>query len=325
MRLSGLRPTEVGYGMATWAMPATGWWRLGTGMFLHGALAFVADSALGSAVLATVPPGKAITTAQIGIDFLRTPNIRSGSIIGRGRLLHAAGSLGLSEAYIEDGKGRALAHATCRCVLVDSGSRGGRTTSELNQPEQDTSAPDVYELEPEGVVEPVELWNEMSGLDRLKHIQSHVYPSPITRFLALRVIDVGDGDVTIGMAASHWLTNWGGVIYGGAVSALAEGASTSAAISTLPSATACAPLDLKVNFLRPAFPHEGEVVARAKVIYRGRTIAIIQTDLYSQDKLVAVANETLLVLPDRGWDKPLKVADEIVPPSDESESESESN
>lgn len=204
-------------------------------------------------------------------------------------------------------------------MLVDAGSRGGRTTTELNEPDPRNDGPDPYELEPEGEIESSAFWNAMSGLERLKHIQDHVYPSPITRFLGLRTIKIEQGDVSVGMAASRWLTNWGGVIYGGAISALAEGASTSAVLSTLPPATACAPLDLKVNFLRPAFPHDGEVVARAKVIHQGRTIAIIQTEVYSQDKLVALANETLLVLPDRGWDKPLKVADEIVPPSDESD------
>jgi len=320
MRLSGLRPTDVGYGIATWAMPATGWWQLGTGALLPGVLAFVADSALGSAVLSTVPREMAITTAQIEIDFLRTPTVRSGSIIARGRLVHGAGSLGLSEAFIDDGKGRALAHATSRCVLFGAESGGGRTTSELNSEGDDPSTLDPYELEPDGVLEASEFWNVKSGFQRLKHIQAEGYPSPVTRFLGLRVIDVKEGAVKIGMAASRWLTNWGGVIYGGAISALAEGASTSAALSTLPAATACAPLDLKVNFLRPAFHHDDEIVAHAKVIHQGRTIAIIQTEVYSQTKLVALANETLLILPDRGWDKPLNVADEIVPPSDEPDS-----
>ena len=320
MRLSGLRPTDVGYGIATWAMPATGWWQLGTGAFLHGVLAFVADSVLGGAVLSIVPRDMAVTTAQIEIDFLRTPTVRSGSIIGRGRLVHAAGSLGLSEAFIEDGKGRALAHATSRGVLVGADARGGRSTSELNPEVEETATPDPYHLDPEGVIEPTEFWNTMSGFERLKHIQDHVYPSPVTRFMGLRVVDVKEGAVTVRMPASRWLTNWGGVLYGGAISVLAEGASTSAALSTLPPATACAPLDLKVNFLRPAFPHDGEVVAHAKVIHQGRTIAIIQTEVHSQDKLVALANETLLILPGRGWDKPLNVADEIVPPSDELDS-----
>ena len=74
-----------------------------------------------------------------------------------------------------------------------------------------------------------------------------VYPSSVTQFAGLRIVDLAEGAVTIGMAASRWLTNWGGIIYGGAIALLAEGASTSAILSTLPPATACAPLDLKVN------------------------------------------------------------------------------
>lgn len=315
MRLSGIRPTDVGYGIATWAMPATGWWQLGTGAFLHGTLAFVADSALGSAVLSTVPPGMVVTTAQLEIDFLRTPTVRSQTIIGRGRLIHGAGSLGLSEAFVEDAKGRALAHATSRCVLVSAESRGGKRTEELKH-EDRSSVPDPYMCDVEGEVEAAEFWNTMSGFDRLQYIQAKRYPSPITQFMGLRIVDIAEGTATVGMAASRWLTNWGGVIYGGGVSLLAEGASTSAVLSTLPPSTACAPLDLKVNFLRPVLPHDDEVIAHSKVVHQGRTIAIIHTEVRSEGKIVAIANETLLILPDRGWDKPISVADEIVPPSD---------
>lgn len=51
------------------------------------------------------------------MSFLRVPTIRSRTVIGRGRLIHATRSLGLSEATLEDARGRLLGHATSRCVL----------------------------------------------------------------------------------------------------------------------------------------------------------------------------------------------------------------
>jgi DNA-binding transcriptional regulator YhcF (GntR family) len=60
------------------------------------------------------------------VNFLRTPTIRCQTIIGRGRLIHATKSLGLSEATIEDGRGRLLGHATSRCVVYHLDPRSWR-------------------------------------------------------------------------------------------------------------------------------------------------------------------------------------------------------
>jgi uncharacterized protein (TIGR00369 family) len=315
MRLTGLRPTEVGFGFSTWAMPASPWWQSDTGVFLPGTLAFVADSALGSAVMTSVPPAMAMPTAQLAIEFLRTPTVRSQSIAARGRLIHAAGSLALSEVFVEDAKGRALAHGTSRCVLVPLDSDARKQQSEPTTAEPKSTTPDPYARALEGALEEV-VSNEASGFERLREIERRVHASPVMELTGLRVLDIAEGEVTVGMAASPWLTTWYGVIYGGAVALLAEGASTAAVLSTLPPATACAPLDLKVNFLRPVLPHDGEVTAHARVSHKGRTIAIVHAEVRAEGKLAAIANETVLILPGRGWDKPIDVADEVVPLTD---------
>jgi len=118
-RLAGLRPSEVGLGSASASMPASPWWQSGAGVFLAGTLAFLADMPLGAAVLTSAPAGWGMTTSELSINFLRTPTIRSGTLIGRGRLIHATRTLGLSEATIADGHGRLLGHATSRCVLFE--------------------------------------------------------------------------------------------------------------------------------------------------------------------------------------------------------------
>lgn len=55
-RLSGLRFTDTGLGMATVAMPASPWWQSGVGVFLAGTLSFVADGAASGAVLRALLP-----------------------------------------------------------------------------------------------------------------------------------------------------------------------------------------------------------------------------------------------------------------------------
>jgi acyl-coenzyme A thioesterase PaaI-like protein len=89
-KLTGLRLSEVGLAMAGVWMPASAWRQSAAGVFLAGTTAFVADVALGSSVLTSAPAGMGITTSELSVSFLRAPTIRSQTIIGRGRLIHAA-------------------------------------------------------------------------------------------------------------------------------------------------------------------------------------------------------------------------------------------
>jgi uncharacterized protein (TIGR00369 family) len=150
-----------------------------------------------------------------------------------------------------------------------------------------------------------------SGLERLREVAREVHPSPVMRLTGMRILDVADGEITCGMPASGWLTNYGGTIYGGAIALLAEATASAAVLSTLPPATACSPLDLKVNFVRPVKPSREEITSHGRVVHRGRTIAIVHCELSAEGKLVAIANQSVLVLPGRSWDEPVHVADEI--------------
>jgi uncharacterized protein (TIGR00369 family) len=80
---------------------------------------------------------------------------------------------------------------------------------------------------------------------------------------------------------------------------------------TVPAGTVFSPLDLKVNFLRPALPGDGEITATATQIHAGRKIAVYTINVRDgAGRLLATANESVLILPGRSWDKPVQVADE---------------
>ena len=168
--------------------------------------------------------------------------------------------------------------------------------------------PDPHQRPLEGIVRGPELWNTSSGLERLREVAREGYPTPVTRLTGIRIIDVADGNITCAMAASGWLTNYGGTIYGGAIALLGEGTTTAAVLSTLPAATACAPLGLNINLLRPVKPHPGEITACGRVVHRGRTIAIVHCEVSAEGKIVAIGNASVLILPGRSWDKPVHVA-----------------
>lgn len=310
VHLSGVRFTDVGLGTATVAMPASPWWQTGAGVFAAGVLAFVADSALGGAVLTSAPPRTVISTSEISLNFLRPATIRSQTIIGRGRLIHSTRSLGLSEVFIEDGRGRLLAHGTSRCVLsqVDPATLAARRPV-IRPPAQDFQ--DFWKRPVEGRARGQEYWNTTSGQQAMADAKKAGYRTPNMLLVGYRNVAWSDGEAVHALPASAWFSTGGGTIYGGLLAYLADMVTSSAVATTLPPATAFSPLDLKVNFLRPAFPCDGEIMARATRIHAGRTIGVYTVQISDPSgKLLAVANESVLILPGRPWDKPVRVAEE---------------
>ena len=309
-RLTGLRLSEVGPGTASAAMPASAWWQSGAGVFLAGTIAFVADLPLGAAALTGAPPGILVASSELSVSFVRPATIRSGSINGRARLIHSTRSLGLSEATIEDARGRLLGHATSRCVLF---APDGRALASRPAPTPSADARDPYLREVEGHVRDQAYWDSTSGSEVMQQATAGALTPPVFLLLGIRTAEAAEGQVALAMRTSAWLCNAFGVTYGGAIAFLADAAMTLAAGSTVPAATAYSPLDIKVHFLRPVVPtDEGELVARARVVHRGRTIAVVTCEIRDhRDRPVAQASGSVLILPGRPWTRPVNVADEF--------------
>jgi hypothetical protein len=168
--------------------------------------------ALGSSVLTSAPPGMGMTTSELSVSFLRAPTIRSQTIIGRGRLIHASRSLGLAEATLEDARGRLLGHSSSRCLLfrADPEVLAARKLPETRVPD----LVEPYLREVEGEVYGQEYWDATPGLAVMQQIVDGILP-PCFHFLGLRGAEAGEGTMTMAMAASGWLCNGFGVVYTG--------------------------------------------------------------------------------------------------------------
>ena len=309
-RLTGLRLSEVGLGIATAAMPASAWWQSGAGVFLAGTIAFVADLPLSCAVLTTAPAGALVASSQLSINFLRPATMRSETLIGRARLVHSTRSLGLSEALIEDGRGRLLAHATSRCVLV-RGDASAFASATSSSPAASNELLDPYLRSVEGDVLGQDFWDATPGIEAVRRIAEGTLRPPISLLFDWQGVEAREGEFTMQMPASRWLCNAFGALYGGVTALFADVAMTLAVGTTVPAATAYSPLDMTVHFLRPILP-EGELFARARVGHRGRTIAVVSCDIVdAKDRLVAQASGSTLILPGRPWERPVNVAEEI--------------
>jgi uncharacterized protein (TIGR00369 family) len=94
-----------------------------------------------------------------------------------------------------------------------------------------------------------------------------------------------------------------GTVQGGFTAMLAEAALAGAVFTTAEAGTATAPLDFKVNLLRPVFPDGRPLLAEASIEHRGRTLAIASCRVRnSEGKLVALATGTSMYLPGRTAD-----------------------
>lgn len=306
-RLSGLRFTDAGLGMATVAMPASPWWQSAVGVFLAGTLSFVADAAASAAVLTGVPAGTGIATSQLSLNFLRPATLSCEKIVARGRVVHGTASLGLAEVFVEDASGRLLAHGTSRCVAFPFDGQ-----IPVLPPRNDDSGPDPHETSPIGDVRGQDYWDTTAGADIVQEWLTHGLEAPFAKFMGIRTASAGDGAASLTMPASEWLTHAGGGLFGGALSVFADAAVNTALLTTLPAATAFSPLDQNVNFVRPAAPDDSDLRCDAEVVHRGRRIAIVNGRVIdARDKVLATVTESILILPGRPWYKPVTVSEEV--------------
>jgi acyl-CoA thioesterase len=103
------------------------------------------------------------------------------------------------------------------------------------------------------------------------------------------------------------------VLYGGAIALLADAALSAAFMTVTRAGASFAPLDLKVNYLRPVAPDGGLLSARATLAHRGRTMAVATAEVLGEDgKRIALASSSAMLLA-RPWSEITATADRDIP------------
>lgn len=118
-RLLGFELAEAAEGRAVFEVQPQEFHYNPTGTVHGGLAATVLDSALGCAVLSTLPAGKGYTTAELHVNLVRaitkdTPRLRAeATVLHRGRTLCTA------QATLKDASGKLYAHGTTTCVVLE--------------------------------------------------------------------------------------------------------------------------------------------------------------------------------------------------------------
>jgi uncharacterized protein (TIGR00369 family) len=119
---------------------------------------------------------------------------------------------------------------------------------------------------------------------------------PIMSTLGMHLDHFGGGKASISLHVGKRFHNPMGTLHGGIMTDLADACMGIATISTLADGETFSTLELKMNFLRPVF--EDKITAEARVIHRGKTIAMAECVIQNSDgKDVARGTATQIVLP----------------------------
>lgn len=87
---------------------------------IHGGwYATLLDSALGCAVHTTMPPGRAYTTAELGVNLVKAIGPKVQRVRAEGRVLHCGRQLATAEAKLVGPDGTLYAHATTTCLVFE--------------------------------------------------------------------------------------------------------------------------------------------------------------------------------------------------------------
>ena len=315
---------ELSLGHAAFEMPASPWFANSAGVVTGGMLAVLADAPLGASIHTQCPPGVAFTTAEISLTFLRPVHADpEGRISGSGHVIHQGRSVALSEAFmINEGTGELVAHGTSRCSMFPPIDPLPEPPSELpviDQPFPGADPGHPLRRPLQGQALDQEVFERMSGLAIVRAQLAGELPLPPLHYLTgLRVVEVSDGRATCALPCSPWLSTSFRTVQGGFTAMLGEFALASAVFTTAGPGVAIAPLDLKVNFLRPVQPDMRELTAEAEVIHRGRQIAVSSCRITNADgKLVALVTGSAMYLP--GRPSSLRGVDQLGSASDEVE------
>jgi uncharacterized protein (TIGR00369 family) len=302
---------ELSEGHVGFEMPASEWFANSAGVIPGGFLCTIADAALGAPIHSRLGPGVAFTTAELSLTMLRPvhPDPKA-KILGSGHVIHLGRSVALSEAFLfvegsDGGEGSLVAHGTSRCSVfppMDPIPEPPADLPVLEQPYPGTDPSHPLRRAVEGAALPEDVFQRMSGLEILQaQIAGELQPPPPIHFLTgIRVVEAEEGSAAFALPCSPWLSTSMGTVQGGFTAMLADFALTGAAFTGAEAGTAVAPLDFKVNFLRPVYPDMRDLTAEARIEHRGRTLAISSCRISNADgKPVALATGTSMYLPGR--------------------------
>lgn len=106
--------------------------------------------------------------------------------------------------------------------------------------------------------------------------------------LALKIDEQRAGYSRLSLVVARQHLNPHGVAHGAVLYALADTGMGTALYPTLADGQICATIEIKISYFKPVFG--GQLVCTTELLNRGKTVANLESRVYLDDQLVAVAN-----------------------------------
>jgi len=124
---------------------------------------------------------------------------------------------------------------------------------------------------------------------------------PFMSYIGARLTALAPGFCEVTADYRHELTQQHGFVHGGVLASIADSAAGYAAFSLMPAEASILTVEYKLNLLRPG--HGEAMIARGRVLKPGRTLTVVQADVYARrgsgEEQVASSLQTLMCLAGR--------------------------
>ncbi len=116
--------------------------------------------------------------------------------------------------------------------------------------------------------------------EEMKSLFQKITDQGFTGEAGFKIRSFEEGAITLEVAPKPELTQFLGYVHAGVVTGLADHAAGAAYTTVLPEGRACLTIELKINFLKPA---AGDMLAaEARVVSAGKSIGVVQSDVYGE-------------------------------------------
>jgi uncharacterized protein (TIGR00369 family) len=119
-RTLGFRLAEVEHGRAVFEAEPAEYHYNPIGTVHAGLAATLLDSAMGCALVTTLPPATRWTTLELKASFTRAMTVDTGPVRAIGTVVHPGRRVVTTDGRIEDREGRLIAHGTGTILMLDA-------------------------------------------------------------------------------------------------------------------------------------------------------------------------------------------------------------
>jgi acyl-CoA thioesterase len=119
--------------------------------------------------------------------------------------------------------------------------------------------------------------------------------APYFRLLGMKVVELAEEYARLTAPVEERMNSILGGLHGGVLSSLADSAVAMALLTVIPPGEKPVTVELNINYLRP--PKEDQVIAEARIISRGRTLAVSDVDITDKaGRLIARSRATYMIV-----------------------------